>query len=343
VLVLYTLFECSIAWGGQGHMLIAQIAYSQLTPQAKNSANELVKAFGILIPSDGSDFLTASVWCDDIRSFFTAFNAWHYINIPYNPNNLTKVPTIPPENVIWALGQAQDTLGSKRSGTLWGKATMLRLLLHFVGDIHQPLHSITFLNNQFPDGDLAGNYFIIYADDRRYNLHSFWDNGGGLYGKYYDRPLSEQDIQDLISTANGIMTSHPPSYFGETMISNTNFSHWTQESYDFAVKYAYLNGQLKFEEAVSSSYIADAHNVSTQRIALGGYRLAYLLNNLLNDTESIPNNDSNPTNQIDYGLFGGVVAGAAVFGLLLGVVVASFIFVKKQKRNTDKEPLIIKN
>jgi len=339
VLLLYTFFECSIAWGMEGHLLIAQIAYTQLKPQTQSATTEMAKAFGSLIPSDASDFLTASLWADDIRSFFTAFNAWHYIDIPYNPTNLTNVPTVQPENVLWALGQAQYTLRSKRSETLWGKATMLRLLIHFVADVHQPLHSITYCNSQFPNGDLGGNSFIINVDGRQSNLHSFWDNGGGLYSAKYDRPLSEEDTQALISTANNIMTSHPPSYFGETMISNTNFSQWTQESYDLAVTYAYLNGQLKYEETVSSSYIADAQNISTLRIALGGYRLAYLLNSLVNDTESITN-VCNPT-VIDYGLFGGVVVAAVVVGIMIGVVVTSVIFVKKQKRNNmDKEPLL---
>lgn len=61
---------------------------------------------------------------------------------------------------------------------------MLRLLLHFVGDLHQPLHGATLFDEIFPEGDRAGNFFPIYMGEAKTNLHAAWDSGTTFFIRF---------------------------------------------------------------------------------------------------------------------------------------------------------------
>jgi hypothetical protein len=54
---------------------------------------------------------------------------------------------------------------------------MIRLLVHIIGDIHQPLHAAQLVDSQFTDGDQGGNLFQIYYQGNLMKLHGFWDAG----------------------------------------------------------------------------------------------------------------------------------------------------------------------
>ena len=56
-----------------------------------------------------------------------------------------------------------------------GISTALRFLIHYVGDIHQPLHTTARVNEQWPKGDKGGNDFKLPAKYRANNLHAVWD------------------------------------------------------------------------------------------------------------------------------------------------------------------------
>lgn len=53
---------------------------------------------------------------------------------------------------------------------------LFRFLVHLVGDIHQPLHTVSLWDNQFPKGDQGGNLFAISFQNIS-NLHALWDSG----------------------------------------------------------------------------------------------------------------------------------------------------------------------
>lgn len=57
----------------------------------------------------------------------------------------------------------------------------LRLLIHYIGDIHQPLHATARVNPQYPKGDAGGNFVKIPTIDGAKNLHSVWDSVIYLY------------------------------------------------------------------------------------------------------------------------------------------------------------------
>jgi hypothetical protein len=80
--------------------------------------------------------------------------------------------------VPWAIGLTAATLGNSASADV-DRARALRFLVHFAGDVHQPLHAAEMYSADFPEGDLGGNYFKVSVPGYPSidNLHYYWDAG----------------------------------------------------------------------------------------------------------------------------------------------------------------------
>ena len=65
---------------------------------------------------------------------------------------------------------------SKISNEDDAKSFALRLLIHYVGDIHQPLHATSRVDSKYPKGDAGGNFFHVPQKGDVKNLHSVWDS-----------------------------------------------------------------------------------------------------------------------------------------------------------------------
>src|SRR5215213_9927789 len=179
------------AWGAGGHMMTAYIAYQRLNSKAKAEANRLLRlpVNPASVTSKSRDFVNASHWADDLRPFpeFKFAAALHFADFPFSVDG-TPVPTDQPapENVIVALERNVETLKTSTDDN--ERAQALRFIIHFVGDIHQPLHCSTRVDSEHQDGDRGGNGFNVTVPDAnggttKSNLHSFWDSGLGSFPK----------------------------------------------------------------------------------------------------------------------------------------------------------------
>lgn len=258
------------AWSGNGHRIVAAIAYANLTPQAKREVNRLTTVnFSSTYALDR--LLQAATWPDSIKAQgVTAFNPWHYLDAPYSVDGVKGRPA-PKQNVAWAIQQSIKVLHSKRAH-LPMKALFLNFLVHFVGDVHQPLHCIDRFSKQFPHGDVGGNLFKIQAFGVN-NLHSYWDKGAGLFVTPY-----KMNYKQVQSWAKRIMKEYPKSYFGDR-VNDLDPYTWAKNSYQLAIKDAYTG--IKPGDHPSEQYQSNAQQVVKQQIALAGYRLANILNNTL--------------------------------------------------------------
>src|SRR5437879_13448435 len=81
------------------------------------------------------------------------------------------------------------------------QATSLRFLLHFVGDIQQPLHCADGYSSAHPTGDAGGNSFSVTGWP---NLHYLWDSGGGYLTDSVSRPLSDTALALIPNTASAV-------------------------------------------------------------------------------------------------------------------------------------------
>ena len=284
LLCIFLLINQGLAWGPGGHMIVAQIAYGRLNPHAKAEVDKLI---GMTIPpneitAQSLDFVNASHWPDDLRpvkAFADTLNL-HFADFPFSPDG-TELPDLPdPDNVITALKQDVDILKSNASDEQ--RAQALRFIIHFVGDIHQPLHCATRVTEQNPDGDRGGNLFMVkVAGDngrvKNVKLHSYWDGGIGKFppsGPNFAPP----PLDSIGPVADRVTTAFPDTDPKWKVGGPFGFEQWAKESTQLAQSVAY-NGIMP-NGRPSRAYNLKAIRTTEKRVAWGGYRLAELLNNI---------------------------------------------------------------
>jgi len=160
LLTLILLPSATRAWGQNGHRVVGQIAESHLSAEAKRGVEALV----------GPDSLPRiSTWADEIRSDRSWDEAipWHYINIPPG-GELETAERVSAGDVLAALERFEGVLRNEASSRE-EKAVALKFLVHFVGDVHQPLHTGY-------ASDRGGNDVLVLWFDAPSNLHSVWDS-----------------------------------------------------------------------------------------------------------------------------------------------------------------------
>jgi hypothetical protein len=296
------------AWDSLGHMIIAQIAGDQLTPEARAAIDQAMARFneakkGEFTSDDATyDMVTASCWMDDIRALREKydFGKWHYINLPFNEEGTPAPDGEYEPNVLWGVQRCTDIISGKAEDPSVDKDQALVMLLHLAGDTHQPLHT-TNRNN-----DAGGNKVELkgveltkeeelFSKKKEANLHAFWDNSyrrvfrSGKAGVLYEATLYDKEKpvtghaanQDLIRReADAIMKKYPSSVVTE----EKDVAGWVQESHEAGYDLAYgkLPNQSKTGDSarVDEHYVTAARDLAQKRLAEAGYRLGALLNRL---------------------------------------------------------------
>ena len=268
----------SLGWGSGGHMMVASIALKRLNPRAKAQAMALlarpINPAAVSVKS--KDFVNAAHWADDLRPFaeFDSFKPLHFIDIPFAIDGTTlPAGVLEPDNIVKALEDNVNIL--KTSTDKDAQAQALRLIIHFVGDIHQPLHCATRVSSANPQGDRGGNLVTIKVVGKTTNLHSYWDGGIGKFPKtgpnFAPPPLNQ------IPAAAALARAHNPATDPRVKLNDPfNFQAWADESFALAKSTAY-NG-ISNGGTPTAAYNTAALKVARQRVAWGGYRLAALLN-----------------------------------------------------------------
>jgi hypothetical protein len=125
-------------------------------------------------------FMLAAPWADDIRmqAKLQREARWHYINFPFKPTGESEdiKPLAPhPDNILSALAENQRIVKSQASADQ--RAIALAWLLHLIGDVHQPLHTIQLFSREYPHGDRGGDEVCIRLAPGRapLDLHRLWD------------------------------------------------------------------------------------------------------------------------------------------------------------------------
>jgi len=231
----------ALAWGTEGHKTVALIAEAQLTPKARTGIREL------LALEPGATLASISTWADEHRNPATA--AWHYVNFPRGDCVYDAERDCPDGKcVVGAIQRQTSTLQS--GSTPEERLGALKYLVHFVADVHQPLHA------GYAD-DKGGNQYQLQAFMRGSNLHALWDSG-------LIKNLSEEP-ELLAARLEPLGAAIQTGEFDPVIAA--------QES-------CKVVGQPGFypERRVGADYIDRFTPVVEQRLATGGARLAWLLN-----------------------------------------------------------------
>jgi hypothetical protein len=159
----------AFAWGDEGHRIIADIAEQYLEPEAAHQVREL------LAIENATTLAEVSTWADQIRGQRRETARWHYVNIPIHPPAGTKPGYVPDRDC--PRGECVVAVTDRFIGVLRDKARSqrerleaLKFVVHFIADIHQPLHCA---NND----DRGGNDVRVIFLGRHTNLHAAWDWG----------------------------------------------------------------------------------------------------------------------------------------------------------------------
>jgi hypothetical protein len=283
VALLLLMTGSSLGWGAGGHMMVASIAYGRLNAKAKAQVDKLI---AIQIAPENTtakslNFVDAAHWADDIRDSpdFASFAPLHFIDQPFT-NDDTDLPDDLPEaeNIITALTHNVDVLKNSSSSEK-DQAQALRFVIHFVGDIHQPLHCSTLVTEGKPEGDRGGNLFKIklpasQGKTKSSNLHNYWDSGIGKFPKT-GANFSPPALSTIAPAAAFATRANPDTDDWQTG-GPFDFAGWAKEGEELAESTAYK--RIAPGGLPTQSYNRAALKVARQRVAWAGYRLAALLN-----------------------------------------------------------------
>lgn len=261
------------AWNGDGHRFVAQIAYDNLTPQARRQVDKLTGLLGDRYRGR-SRFIYISTWADHIRAKGDQrFNKWHYVSLPISVHN---APTKPMDNnnAAFAIEKAKKMLASKYT-TNKNKFFYLKMLVHCVGDLHQPLHSAERYTWKTPNGDFGGNTFMIFNPHHQLvSLHRFWDGGLGLF-KYYNKKYPIHPVK-TIKVAKELEWKFR-DFKSQPGLMNGSPMAWAEEGRFMSRHFVY---NLQQRTTPSKEYIHHGRELVQKRLALAGFRLAHILNTI---------------------------------------------------------------
>lgn len=233
-----------LAWGAGGHEAVAIVADQALLPSARQRLN------AILALEPGATLVSISNWADQSRNRSTA--AWHFANLPRGADCVYVPARDCPggQCVVAAL-----TTQTHRLATATGAEQLeaLKYVVHFVGDIHQPLHA------GFAD-DKGGNTYQLQAFGRGTNLHRLWDTD------------LLRDISPNSASLARVLAGRPAPAGALAFAPE----QWAAESCRIASRPDFYPSRR-----LTDDYLRVFQPIAMDRVALAGLRLAATLNQVL--------------------------------------------------------------
>ncbi len=282
-------------------MLVGQIAWEHTRPAAREKVSALVATLENAF-NDGQsyNFITASCWMDDMRSKKGyAWSKWHYVDLPYTPSGAPCVIPAEGPHVVWAIEKNLQTLRDPAASAAQA-AEAVGMLMHFVGDLHQPLHATDW-------NDRGGNGYLIHGvpftdlfPGTVANLHAFWDKAfrfdgrdGAIVQLWQSPPIAGRPKAAgegvIAEVAAKIIAAFPAESIAE-LARPAVAAQWAGESHGIGCLAAYPPGPHPGNHevvALAPEFVHRAGQVAQLRVAIAGYRLARLLNELF-APEAVP-------------------------------------------------------
>lgn len=306
LLAAFTAAPAAQAWGCKGHQVVALLAERHLTPAAKQMFLDLLQTHPIdpqlkrWCGGNTEAFADAATWADDVRQKGKD-DGWHYIDVPRGaPRSAMSKACAPPHGCVTQAIREQAAVLKNKQADGETRVRALRYILHFVGDLHQPMHAIT-------NGDRGGNCVPVrYFQSRplaksdkdaaeeyfQPNLHQIWDT-----------QIVEADLQGRSPEAYAEFLDQAfRAEMSAWQKAGIHADDWAWESHEHAEETAYgalpkkvpIFPDVEMEDCASNNHFAqrmlhrhivlgqayqdEAGDVVEERLARAGYRLAMILN-----------------------------------------------------------------
>lgn len=250
------------AWGALGHRTVGSVAEEFLSPSLKREISKYLHE---------ESLAEAATWADEIKAKpaqWSHTNAYHFESVPDGKSYLQSKKSMSVSErkqggTIEALLEAQRVFLSPGS-THQQKTLALKFIVHFVGDIHQPLHSGR------PE-DSGGNKIPIRWNGQSTNLHAVWDTLI-LQEAYQDISRGQDHFISDKEYAQYLIEK----YIDGTPVKNLDdFNGWLAESISYRVSI------YRYKDESESAYTRRFISVVDSRIYKAGVRLASVLTRLL--------------------------------------------------------------
>nr|WP_199157454.1 S1/P1 nuclease [Pedobacter sp. ASV2] len=239
------------AWGMLGHRIVGEVADSYLKAKTRKSIEAILGGESLGMSANWGDFIKSD-------STYNYMYNWHFVNLAagltkdgvFNyletekgPNVYNKIP-----DLIAVLKNSKSTLDEKKLA--------IRMLVHLVGDLHQPMHTAR-------KEDLGGNRVSLLWFGEKSNLHKVWDEG-------------LIDYQQLSYTEYAKAINHP---------SAIQLANWQSSSLKDAVYESYnvcnkIYDNIKPDAKLSYRYNFEWIDTVNEQLLKGGVRLAKILNDI---------------------------------------------------------------
>jgi len=233
------------SYGDLGHKTVAALAWPQLTPFAKQNVERIL---GV----GKAKFIRSSTWADRIKSNdqFNYLKPMHYVNLPESSNTYDRKRDCDKDNCIVEAIKTFSQIA--KTGTKEHQKLALKMLVHLIADIHQPLHAGL-------KKDRGGNWYDIKYKNRTISLHKFWD-----------KQLLESIAGDW-KTLTGIIA------LKDIKVPVLSPEIWAQESHKITTEFVY---QAKENQKIKTAYLEESKEITQMQLSKAGWRLAMWLNKL---------------------------------------------------------------
>ena len=256
------------AWGPVGHEVVAYIAEDNLSPSAKTKIGQIL--------GPNTSLADVANWADEIRRSRSKTASWHFIDIP-DRQQVTEADEFrfcPNGNCVVDQINGEIALLKNPSENSKKKLEALKFLIHFMGDLHQPLHCAD-------DGDRGGNEKEVRyktpgsrsARGRKIKLHAFWD--------HLIEVKTKEDPRELATKLEGQITSPEKKKW-----RSGSTADWAWESYMIAKKDIYSEfsaGPTRDPDGIQlpkDYYTPKMRGIVNVQLEKGGVRLGKVLEDI---------------------------------------------------------------
>lgn len=240
-------FANDMEWSRTGHRTIGEVAQNHLTGKTKRALQKLLNGQSLALVSNYADEIKAD------RSY-SKFGPWHYVNYPMD-KKYTDVEPSSAGDIVIGIEKSIAIIKDKNSPRE-DKVFYLKMLVHLIGDLHQPMH-IGRLE------DKGGNDIQLTWFGRGTNLHRLWDsNMIDDYGMSYT---------ELANNLPKISKSEIKA------VQKGDVYDWVEESHNLATV---LYDSVETGEKLGYAYSYKYWTLVEQQLQRGGLRLAKVLNEL---------------------------------------------------------------
>ncbi|MEO7292221.1 MAG: S1/P1 nuclease [Ginsengibacter sp.] len=241
----------SNAWGVLGHRIVGQIAESYLSPTAKKAISKILGNESIAMATNWADFIKSDTTMKYI-------SPWHYVDVNGGLSYAEFQSYLMNDTIVDAYTKLNFLIKELKNKQLPNdkKAMYLKLLIHIVGDIHQPLH-VGHLDDE------GGNKIKVTWLGTPTNLHSVWDS-------------KLIDFQQLSYTEYATAINHT-TLVQRIVLQKQPLNDWLYQTYQVAQK---VYSDIKQDDKLSFLYNYNYIDILNRQLLIGGVHLAGLLNQI---------------------------------------------------------------